>query len=195
MVWTGERKNLFFETQGRGRMDADKFGNGKLQDSIYPSVTCTVWDTGLWSVATHELMNQSRGRCCCWWDKQTMRPDYQKGHPHILWGCQWRQELQWKVRQAKDRTENWYRAAQSDTVSFTGGRVFIQRWKHLCLRCCAGHFLFVPSFIKSDLLVNEFRQGETLAGNWRAGEETGGPVFFPCSLLYFSILPVVAKYF
>lgn len=83
------------------------------------------------------------------------------------------------MRQARDRTENWYRAAQSDIVSFIGGKVFIQRWKHLCLRCCAGHFLFFPSFIKSDLLVNEFCQGETLAGNWRAGEETDGSVFFP----------------
>ena len=67
--------------------------------------------------------------------------------------------------------------ANGGEVTGTGGKAFTWRWKHLCLRCCAGHFLFVPSPIISDWLVNDFHQGETFAGNWRAREETGCPLF------------------
>lgn len=67
---------------------------------------------------------------CCWWAIQTLRSDYQKEHPHILWDCQWWQELQWKSGHKRMRTgTGWHSqipgALQEERFLYGGGNIYV----------------------------------------------------------------------
>lgn len=81
-----------------------------------------------------------------------MRSDYQKGHPHILWDCQWWQELQWK----------------SDTSEWELVQDGIVRYQELYRR--KGFYMEVETFMSSVLcwsfFVCSFPHNIRLACKW-----------------------------